>query len=52
MISIPEEIMNVIDHDSDGNMILNKSATQEQKEIFDQFMSDLETGDMSIEFEI
>ena len=52
MISIPEEIINVIVHDSDGNMILNKSATQEQKEIFDQFMSDLETGDMNIKFEI
>lgn len=52
MISIPEEIMDVIDHDSDGNMMLNKSATQEQIDIFEQFMSDLETGDMNIKFEI
>lgn len=52
MISIPEEIIDAIEHDSEGNMVLSESATQKQKEIFNQFKRDLETGDTSIEFEI
>lgn len=51
MIAIPEEIIHVIDHDEEGNMVLKESATEKQQEVFKKFQNDLEEGDTSLIFE-
>lgn len=47
VIPLPKELIGITTFDEDGNRILKKGATEEQKRIFQQFYKGLESGKLS-----
>lgn len=53
MIKFPEELIEVTEIDDNGDRVLKKGATEEQRKIFERFKKDIDNGtltDMEIEY--